>query len=93
MGANPRKAWGDDEDQWLFRLHEEIGNAVLLRYDHLEEAERQTLSNTRESKDNSSSSRNPLKRLKTFKVEDWASRFLEALKTEILVRSVSPKSH
>ena len=88
VGADIEFTWGNFDDQWLLKLPDAIEDTVLLHYDHLKEAERDAL-----KKDpNSAESRELYRHLQTFRVEDWAKRFLDSLESQqrLFPTSVSP---
>ena len=89
VGADPQSTWGGD-DQWLFKLHKDISNTILLQYDHLKDDEKHSFETAAGPHDvTKNASTNPWDSLKEFKVEDWSKRFLEALEKQTFVKSVS----
>ena len=78
VGAGVEATWGDTDDQWLLRLHGEIPNIALLYYDHLTEEDRKVLKQPSDS----AKARELYGYLRSMTVEDWAARFLNAMRKE-----------
>lgn len=87
IGADPNRTWarsGDDEHQWLgASLHHEIPSANVLLYDHLEPQERRLEVKATEDP----AHKTTIERFASaeaaiagFGVEDWADRFLAAIR-------------
>ena len=94
IGANPEQVWERNGNCWLQRLQQEIPDSNLLLYDHLTKPEREHV----ELASSPGQSQNPvtngaLDMLASLKLEDWASRFLNAWKRQQLANAVSPTAH
>ncbi|MCJ1360059.1 MAG: hypothetical protein MMC33_010062 [Icmadophila ericetorum] len=84
IGADPKATWNiRGSHQWLGpALHEEIPSARVLLYDHLEEGERSVEVKPLGHVDHEASTvrtANARDKVARFGLEDWTTRFIEAV--------------
>lgn len=100
IGADPKRTWRlantNHEHSWLTTtLHKKIPSARILLYDHLNEEERSLEikvgyeEDREEHKSAAKKYASAEAALGTYSVEDWAGRFIEALKVIRRAHTVS----